>query len=57
MKMVIFCIFVFSNISDLRMKNNVRHMSTPIESACIYALDQISDNPLADVRLDASNHA
>ena len=49
-------ILVNSKFSDLRMKNNVRHMSTYSGSAYIYAQFKITDNFFAHLWPDVSNH-
>ena len=44
-----------SKFSHLRMKHNAHHMSTCTESACTYALFDITDNFFTHLWLDVSN--
>jgi len=45
-----------SKFPHLCMKRNVRHMSTCSESACIYALFEITDNFFTHLWPDVSKH-
>ena len=54
--MVTYGIPTNSKFSRLRMKHNVRHMSTCTESACIYALFEITNNFWTHLWPDVSNH-